>query len=101
MKDPTFRVAARFLEAKKQTFVEAKTDILAHLKKEGWAVKDGLAVPHATSPDGEVRVWFKPQAVLMSKGNNHSLGAARSMWTDIRSMSGPTFLKEVEKWSKG
>lgn len=100
MSDLILKVAARLLEAKKKTFDEAKKEIMDHLKKEGWDVAPNLKVPHATSPDGEIRVWFKSQAVYMSQGKGHSLGGARSMHSDIRTMDGPAFVKDVEHWAK-
>lgn len=65
------------------TFAQARGVLLAHLKTKGWAVSEHLKVPHATSPDGRVRLWFKPQAVWVSVGS-HTLANARSLWLDIR-----------------
>lgn len=87
-------------EAKLPTFMAKRTELLAHLKKEGWAVVDGLKVPHATSPDKQSRLWFKTQAVLMSHGVKHALGDARSMWSDIRTMTVEDFMKAVHRWSQ-
>jgi hypothetical protein len=82
------RVATRFLQAK--TYAKAKDDIMAYLDKKGWKVQKGLKVPHATSPDGDLRLWFKGQSIHTSEGNNHSLGSARSYtgYDPRRSMRG-------------
>jgi len=77
----------------KETFSDAKKRLLSGLRELGWAVKDRSAygetmkVPHATSPDGRFRLWFKPQAVWMSevgRGISHELGHARSLFVEIR-----------------
>ena len=70
-----------------KTFMAARAELLAHLRAIGWAVSGPLKVPHATSPDGSTRLWFKTQAVYLSTGNSHTLGDARSLWVDIRKVS--------------
>ena len=91
-------------EAKRPTLKAAKAAILSYLQREGWAVKPHLKVPHATSPDGELRLWFKAQAVYYSWGNSHSLNGARSLHTDIRDVTPEEFVKEADrlgrKWGK-
>jgi len=99
------RVASNYQDrlAKRKTFNEARTDILAHLKKEGWKVVDGLKVPHATRPDGKARVYFKTQAVYIDfsdRGGRFELNHARSMWVDIRTMDPHVFEKAVEDADK-
>lgn len=90
------KVADRYLQA---SYAKARAEILKYLQKEGWNVKPNLKVPHATSPDGELRLWFKPQAVYYTHGNNHTLGGARTVSYDFdyRKMSGPEFVKEIER----
>lgn len=86
-----------------RTFDQARREILAALRAAGWAVKDGLKVQHATSPDGELRLWFKAQAVHSTEGSYHEFGNARNFggYTfDIREYSGPEFLAVVEKLRK-
>jgi hypothetical protein len=89
------RVAARFIEAK--TYSQAHKDLLNYLEKQGWSVSKGLKIPHATSPDGELRLWFKPQAIYDSSGSPHTFGRARSYTTqglDVRTMSPEDFVKK-------
>lgn len=91
-------------EAKRPTFQAAKTAVLDYLQKQGWKVNPHLKVPHATSPDGELRLWFKAQAIYYSWGDKHTLGDARSLHTDIRDMTPEAFAAEAErlgrKWGK-
>lgn len=77
----------------KETFDAAKRRILEGLQALGWSVSGPLKIPHATSPDGEVRLWFKPQAVWLSqahggphahRGGKHELGNARSIFVEVR-----------------
>jgi hypothetical protein len=90
-------------EARKKTFKAAKADVINYLKKEGWKVVDRnyqtgkpMKIPHATSPDGRVRLWFKAQSVYVSEGPYHEFKGARSSWVDIRSMSPAEFVADVE-----
>jgi len=69
------------------TFKAARAAALDYLAAGGWTVKRGLKVPHATAPGGDVRLWFKPQAVYLSIGDRHRLGDARSLHVDIRRMT--------------
>lgn len=91
-------------EAKRPTFQAAKAAILAYLQQQGWKVNPHLKVPHATSPDGELRLWFKAQAVYYSWGDKHTLGDARSLHSDIRDMTPEAFVAEAERlgrsWGK-
>lgn len=85
------------------TFDQARREIreiLTALREAGWTVKSDLKVPHATSPDGELRLWFKAQAVHSTEGNRHSFGDARNFGGygfDIREYDGPGFLAQVER----
>ena len=63
------------------TFTMAQAAHLSALAALGWAVSGNLKVPHATRRDG-LRLWFKPQAVLASRGT--VLGDARSLHCDPR-----------------
>jgi hypothetical protein len=72
------------------TFKKAQEAHLDHFASKGWSVKTGLKVPHATSPDGKTRLWFKSQSVHVSKsqtGKGHNLGDSRSTWLDPREHS--------------
>lgn len=91
--------------AAKKTFEQAKTEIFAALKADGWKIVENLKIPHATSKDNRFRLWFKAQAVYMSfsedgRNRTNDMGGARSMHVDIRDVDGPGFLKEVERWEK-
>jgi len=93
------RVASRFLEGAR-TFDDARKDIFDLLKREGWKVVEGLKIPHATSPNGELRLWFKKQAVYFTEGNSHTFGGARTITygLDIRKMTAEQFLSNLKKW---
>ena len=85
--------------AKAKTYADAKTELLNYLEKEGWKVSGKtLKIPHATSPEGTLRLWFKPQAIYYTKGTDHSMKDARSIHSDdIRKMSPEQFVKQVER----
>lgn len=88
---------------KRPTFDAAKEAVLGALEKQGWAVAKGLKVPHATSPDGKTRYWFKAQAVHVTRlddpmedpdrrSKKHDFGNARSTWgADIRDVDPEDF----------
>ena len=76
-----------------KTFKQATTDHLATLATLGWAVKAGLKIPHATAPDGQTRLWFKPQAVYASRGSD--FGAARSLHCDTRTATTQALVAEA------
>ena len=65
--------------AKQKTFEQARQGIFVELRRRGWALKTGLKTPHATSPSGTFRLWFKPQAVHFTEGVSHDAGDARSL----------------------
>jgi len=73
-----------------RTYVEAKNEILKLLQSKGWQVKSGLKIEHATSPDGNVRLWFKAQSIYMTKLNDpvYSGGNGRHNFGDARSLTG-------------
>lgn len=80
------------------TFKQARKLILDYLRNQGWTVKPDLKVPHATSPDKTMRLWFKPQAVyLETRGPPWSLGAARSLHVDLRDVEDPSKLVAYAK----
>lgn len=65
-----------------KTYAQAKSDILKHLATEGWQVSDAsLKVPHATL--GNLRLYFKAQAVYFTQGERHTLGDARTVSYDL------------------
>jgi len=87
--------------AKKPTYAKARRDILAYLGSEGWDLSSpSLKVPHATSPGGSMRLYFKTQSVHLDDGGKpFSLGASRSMWLDIRELTPQQFLEHVKRWT--
>src|SRR4029077_3624566 len=98
---------------KTKTYAEAQNAAFAALRRAGWLKSArGLKTPHATSPNGRLRLWFKPQAVWMSKindtfggGDRHTLKSAGSisgglgvaMLPDMRSMTGSEFVEKIEQ----
>lgn len=67
------------------TYRAATTAHLTALTGMGWTVRSDLKVPHATAPDGSVRMWFKPQAILAGPGTD--MGVARSLHSDMRTVT--------------
>ncbi len=80
-----------------ETFRAAQQRLLNFLADENWLVSGPLKFPHATTPDGQARVYFTPQAVQLSESEPFSLGNAHSLWIDIRGMSGEEFLARVAR----
>lgn len=82
-----------------KTYAKAQEDIMTGLRKNGWAVVPHLKIPHATSPQGDVRLWFKPQAIYMSYGPGlTNFGSARSTWSaDYRGTPTEEMVKELER----
>lgn len=65
------------------TFKQKKAALLADLRALGWHTKSDLKVPHATSPDRRIRLWFRAQAVYVGYGITNS-NDARSLTSDMR-----------------
>ena len=93
---------------KRPTFDQAQGAILNHLEKAGYKVAKGLKIPHATSPDGRKRFWFKAQAVHVTDLDSerakedghtrHELGNAHSTWgIDIRDHAPEDFLQHHDR----
>lgn len=79
----------------RETFSQARDRILDTLAKRGWSVvrwgpSGTLKVPHATDPSGRLRLWFKAQSVYYALGTRN-LNDARSLWIDLRAISGDAF----------
>jgi hypothetical protein len=72
------------------TFRVARQRLLAGLEARGWRVARSLKVPHATSPDGATRLWFKTQAIYVNDpGTNPSaFSNTHSLVSDMRTLSG-------------
>lgn len=85
IKKPPVNTAAK---PKTKTYAEAKEGLQSHLASEGWKVQAGLKVPHATSPDGKTRLWFKGQAVHFthSESGKHDAKEARTVTYDTNSL---------------
>lgn len=86
-----------------ETYAASHVRILRELAAAGWAVSPGLKIPHATSPDGMLRFWFRPQAVWLSKISNprfarHDMAIARSMWVDSRGADAAALVAAAERW---
>lgn len=89
---------------KQPTYKEAQDAIFSALRRAGWVLSPlTLKLPHATSPNGSLRLWFKPQAVhytstYTSGGwathDRHVASNARSISydLDIRKMTPSEFL---------
>lgn len=97
------------VEAEKKTHAQGQKDALDALEKRGWKVARGLKIPHATHPEGDVRLWFKPQAVHFTHAKaeypyhaGHSAGNMRQLHPDIdlRKHSGDTVADYAEKHFK-
>ena len=102
---------------KKRTYKESADDIWHALQRAGWTLSSPtLKVPHATSPNGWLRLWFKPQTVHASTSGSmsgtardrllagrtadtHTLGNARAIAydLDIRTLTPSQFLDEVKQ----
>jgi hypothetical protein len=78
-----------------KTYAKAQEEILRLLESGGWSVRGGLKIPHATSPDGSFRFWFKPQAIYYTYGAGvKDFGEARSMFArDYRLVAAEEFVK--------
>lgn len=88
-----------------QTYAKAQADIMAGLEKDGWKVKrtgpDGkpMKVPHATSPNGDFKLFFKAQAIYKTHGQG-DLGNARSLHLpDIRKTTYADFGAALSRWT--
>lgn len=86
-------------EAKGPTFKEKQAEILDALQKAGWATSPNLKIPHATHPDKDYRVWFKPQAlwVSMSKAYTDFANARSLNINDLRKVSVEKLLVYLNK----
>jgi hypothetical protein len=101
------RVISRFALEKKPTFKEAREKVFGFLKKRGWKIQESLSVPHATSPDGKVRLWFKAQAVYAVHEDRGAEGSNPLQFKDSHSMSSDLrdntdeakFMSLVERWT--
>lgn len=76
------------LEKNPSTYAEARANLINYLQNKEWTISKPLKIPYATSPNGRIRLWFKPQAIWYTLGKYHEFSSARSLHgPDIRSMS--------------
>lgn len=83
-----------------RTFKQAHREILAYLDSKGWTVKARLKIPHATGIYGDVRLWFKPQAIYIECGKPFRFGSARSLHVDPREVNPPGLIAYAEEYCK-
>ena len=84
----------------KETYQQAKVRLLRELASQGWGTSPHLKIPHATSPNQEIRVWFKPQALyftLIQGEKRHHFGDARSIHVDFRGMTMEQLTETIQK----
>lgn len=72
-----------------RTLEEQGAAILDMLEAAGWTLSSpALKVRHATSPDGTVTLWLKPEVLYVSGGKNYknarSWGSIRLTYEDVR-----------------
>ena len=70
-----------------ESLEQVRAELTDYLDRNGWTVKRGLKIPHATRDDGLLRLWFKPQAVWYSEVGspqlNHEFKYARTIAYDL------------------
>lgn len=72
------------------TYKAAAIQHLDTLRSMGWRTQPGLKVPWALSPDGDVKLWFRPQAVYVG----HSRPSL-SLHVDMRSAPTEALITEA------
>lgn len=89
-------------EDKPPTFAQARDALLDGFRKAGWAVSGPLKIPHATSPDGTMRLWFKPQAVIAtySSSKKHVMGEGHSVAMDLRGVTVDRLIASAERYAQ-
>jgi hypothetical protein len=88
---------------KKPTFAEVRKAIFERLRKDGWTLQEKLQIPHATSPDGQWRLWFKAQSVYINdpQTDPRAFKNTHSMISDLRELADPNaFMRAVERHMK-
>jgi hypothetical protein len=82
------------------TFAQVRFMLLNYLHDKGWSVNGTLKVPHATSPNGETRLWFKTQAIYMNDPGSdpRNFANTHSMSSDMREYANDAskLLKDVQ-----
>ena len=69
------------------TYAQAHNIILNYLMSNGWTLKTRhrlkpMKVPHATSPDGGTRLYFKAQAIYVASSPSLELKHARPLFAE-------------------
>lgn len=90
------------------TFRQTRDALLSGLRERGWDVTTysrgrSLKVPYATSPDGVVRFWFKPQAIyytVVDPPFSHDFKAARSVSIDMRAETVESLLADAARLAR-
>lgn len=95
---------------KRPTFARQRETLLKAFADFGWEVTERdyrtgrpLKVPHATNPEGDIRLWFKPQSVYYAHITGQArfdLGSARSIESDIRTTNAEILKAQAERWAK-
>ena len=87
-----------------ETHAQAHERLIVVLLARGWAVQrqnatrgGPLKVPHVTSADGFMRLWFKKEAVYATYGT-HDFGDARSLLMDIRGTVSERLCDLIDRW---
>lgn len=92
---------AEIRTAKTKTYKEAQAELVEYLEGKRWKFSGwNLRVPYATSPDGDIRLWFKAQAVYVSSGPKHKFGDARSVPADVKRDSPEKVVSEAERFAE-
>jgi RadC-like JAB domain len=89
--------------AKPPTFAKVREMLLSGLKERGWAVAANLKVPHATSPDGSTRLWFKTQSIYINDPGTdpRQFSSTHSMSSDMREYASvDALLASVARWNQ-
>lgn len=95
---------------KKLTFAAARERLMSTLRQRGWTVTTSnlgktLKMPYATSPNGRLRLWFKPQAVhyTMSDDGRHDRSTMHTVayGLDIRDEDPGPFVDWLSRRSMG
>ena len=85
-----------------ETYKAARIRLMKELGDAGWTLSPlTLKVPHATSPHGDVRFWFKPQAIWYSVGRYPDLSSARSTFMDMRRLDAQILIGDAERLRRG
>lgn len=80
------------------TFQQAHAKLLSDLQAKGWSVKTALKVPHATSPNGQVRFWFHPQSIYYTSGNQHVGNDSRSLHVNSKEITADQLIACVGRY---